>query len=70
MPSLSLLSITDPDKSIQMGDAIIVTLDGGTTLEGVIRQYDYGNGNILIETTGPDSLQLVKHYWYFTKVLV
>jgi hypothetical protein len=65
----NILLAVDPDKTIQMGDPIVVTLDGGTTLTGVIRQYDYQNGNLLLETTAPDSLQLVNDYWYFTKVL-
>jgi hypothetical protein len=69
MSVTQLSVIQDPLKSIQMGDAIVVTLDGGTELIGVIRQFDYDNGNLLLETTAPNSLQLVKHYWYFTKVL-
>jgi hypothetical protein len=66
---MPLQLIVDETKTIQMGDDIIVTLEDATTLAGVIRQYDYNNGNLLLETTAPNSLQLVSTYSYFTKVL-
>lgn len=67
MPSLQLAST--PAKAIQMGDPIVVTIDGTTTLAGTIRQYDYDNGNILLEDETPtaEALYIVKNYWYFAK---
>jgi len=60
-----------PLKGIQMGDSVVVHLKdtGNHTITGVIRSYDYGNGNLLIETTSPDTLQVVSNYAYLTKVL-
>ncbi len=73
MPSLKLIATpTDPTKSIQMGDTVVVTMsDGATTFEltGIIRQYDYGNGNILLEDTVTDFLHLIKDYIHFYKDL-
>jgi len=73
MPSLKLIATpTDPTKSIQMGDTVVVTMsDGATTFEltGIIRQYDYGNGNILLEDTVTDFLHLIKDYLHFYKDL-
>lgn len=69
---ISLQSITDPDKSIQMGDTVVVTMSDGAaviTLTGIIRQYDYDNGNILLEDTGTDFLHLIKNYIHFYKDL-
>ena len=63
---------TDPSRSIQMGDNIVVTMsDGATTFEltGIIRQYDYNNGNILLEDTITDFLHLIKDYLHFYKDL-
>ena len=70
MSQLRLSSITDPNLSIQMGDTIVVVLsDGAATFEltGIIRQYDYTNGNILLEDTLTDFLHLIKHYLHFYK---
>lgn len=70
MPSLKL--IVDPDKSIQMGDPVVVTMSDGTaviTLTGIIRQYDYNNGNILLEDTATDFMHLIKDYLHFYKDL-
>ncbi len=64
----SVLAI-DPDKTIQMGDDVIVTLDSTTELIGKIRYFDYNTGNLMLETVTPNSLQVVKNYQYFTKVL-
>ncbi len=73
MPSLTLIATpTDPAKSIQMGDTIVVTMsDGATTFEltGIIRHYDYNNGNILLEDTITDFLHLIKNYIHFYKDL-
>jgi hypothetical protein len=64
----TLLAV-DPQMTIQMGDAVVVTVDATTELTGTIRFFDYGTNSIMIETTVPNSLQVVKNYLYFTKVL-
>jgi len=73
MPSLKLIATpTDPTRSIQMGDTVVVIMsDGAATFEltGIIRQYDYGNGNILLEDTITDFLHLIKDYIHFYKDL-
>ena len=70
MSQLRLQSITNPELSIQMGDTIVVVFSDGTAtfeLTGIIRQYDYTNGNILLEDTLTDFLHLIKHYLHFYK---
>ena len=72
MSSFRLQSITDPNLSIQMGDTIVVIMsDGSTTFEltGIIRQYDYGTGNLLLEDPLTNFLHLIKHYLHFYKDL-
>ena len=69
MTSIRLTSVTEPDKSIQMGDDITMVIDSVTTLTGVIRQYDYDNGNVLLEDTGTDFLHVIKNYQHFYKDL-
>ncbi len=64
---LSLQIIEDPTRSIQMGDDITMVIDSTTTLTGIIRQYDYTNGNVLLEDTVTDFLHLVKTYQHFYK---
>ena len=73
MASLKLIATpTNPERSIQMGDSIVITMsDGSTTFEltGIIRQYDYENGNVLLEDTSTDFLHLIKDYIHFYKDL-
>ena len=55
-----------------MGDSVVVTMSDGTalfTLTGIIRQYDYDNGNVLLEDTGTDFLHVIKNYIHLYKDL-
>ncbi len=64
--ALQLSLITDPSKSIQMGDTITIHVSDTVNFTGIIRQYDYNNGNVLLEDFDV-SLSLFKDYLYFIK---
>ena len=48
---------------------LVMVIDSVTTLNGIIKQYDYENGNVLLEDTVTDFLHLVKTYQHFYKDL-
>ena len=60
----------DTERSIQMGDTVVVVLDGvAPNLTGIIRQYDYDNGNVLLEDPITDFLHVISSYLHFYKDL-
>jgi hypothetical protein len=71
MPSILRAGPTDPALSIQMGDTVTVTFeDHGPTpsITGIIRYFDDTTASLMVEVVGV-SLNVIKNYAYFTKVL-